>query len=161
MNSEESGVSIYEHILAHLPPEGPGLLPGGERLPDEPDPEEFEIRFTPGLLDEVLERGSEVDNQRAASTLVQRIREAIAHQESAESWNDLIRDLNAQEGIGFLDPLLDRVYHAGFPRPKLRDLALRLATRASDRGPVKVGIVLLGLCARHRDKDVLLEAGPA
>lgn len=54
----ENRDSIYDHVLAHIPEDGPGLLPGGERLPDDPEPNpsgEVTIRLAPGLIDEILE----------------------------------------------------------------------------------------------------------
>jgi hypothetical protein len=71
----------------------------------------------------------------------------------------LVEELRGKENLGFLDPLLSRVSHAGFRRGEIRDLALGLATHSSDRTPVKVGITLLGLCATIEDRDILLSLG--
>lgn len=47
------GPSIYEHVRRHVPPDGSlGLLPGGERLPDQ-DELEGEVRWIPGARDGV------------------------------------------------------------------------------------------------------------
>ena len=158
----EERVSIYDHILAHIPEDGPWLLPGGERLPDEPerDPEEgITVTWAPGLIDEILERGTVVGNEQAAGTSLRLIEDVLRDPSAPGPYDALIEDLRSKENVGFLDPLVSRVYHAGFRRDQIRDLALRLATRSSDRMPVKVGIALLGLCATIEDRDTLLSLG--
>jgi len=39
--------SLYDHVRAHLDPDGPGLLAGGDRLPDE-DRSGDAIAWAPG-----------------------------------------------------------------------------------------------------------------
>jgi hypothetical protein len=51
-------VSIFEHISAHLPDDGPGLTEGGDLLPDEPGLEEKPVRLAPGLHDHIVDPGS-------------------------------------------------------------------------------------------------------
>jgi hypothetical protein len=157
----ENRVSIYDHVLAHIPEDGPGLLPGGTRLLDEaePDPSEVTVTFAPGLIDAIHEQGTEVTNQQAAAASFRLIEDVLRHPSATGPYEVLIEDLRGKEHLGFADPLLSRVYHAGFGRREIRDLALRLATRSSDRTPVKVGIVLLGLCATMEDRDILLSLG--
>src|SRR5947208_1083179 len=69
--------SIYEHIRAHVPAAGPGLLPGGEILPDE-EGRNDRIKWAPGALDGVASHHgfrSEAGNVDEAFDL---IREAVA-----------------------------------------------------------------------------------
>jgi hypothetical protein len=157
----ENRVSIYDHVLAHIPEDGPGLLPGGTRLPDEAesDPSEVTVTFAPGLIDEILERGTEVADEQAAADSFRLIQEVVRHPSATGPHEALNEDLCGKENLGFLDPLVSQVYHAGFGRQEIRDLALGLATRSSDRTPVKVGVVLLGLCATIQDRDILLSLG--
>jgi hypothetical protein len=157
----ENRVSIYDHVLAHIPEGGPGLLPGGTPLPDEaePDPSEVTVTFVPGLIDEILEQGTEVANEQAAADSFRLIQDVVRHPSATGPYEVLIEDLCGKENLGFLDPLVSQVYHAGFGRQEIRDLALGLATRSSDRTPVKVGITLLGLCATIQDRDILLSLG--
>jgi hypothetical protein len=155
-------VSIYDHVLAHIPEDGPGLLPGGTRLPDDPEPDpsgEVIIGFAPGLVDEILEQGTEVANEQAAGASFRLIQDVLRYPSATGPYEALIEDLCGKENLGFLDPLVSQVYHAGFGRQEIRDLALGLATRSSDRTPVKVGIVLLGLCATIEDREILLSLG--
>jgi hypothetical protein len=158
----ENRVSIHDHVLAHIPEDGPGLLPGGTRLPDDPEPDasgEVTVSLAPGLMDEILEQGTDVANEQAAAASFRLIEDVLRHPSATGPYEALIEDLRGKQNLGFLDPLLSQVYHAGFGRQEIRDLALRLATRSSDRTPVKVGIVLLGLCATIEDRDILLSLG--
>lgn len=160
--SSENRVSIYDHIRAHIPEDGPGLLPGGERLPDEP-PSDAEddliITWAPGLRDEILERGTTIAHEQAAAASLRLIEDVLREPSASSPFEVLIDDLRSKDNLGFLDPLMSRVYHAGFRREQMRELALRLATRSRDRMPVKVGIALLGLCATIEDRDPLLSLG--
>jgi hypothetical protein len=117
------------------------------------------VTFAPGLIDAILEQGTVIANEQAAATSFRLIEDVLRHPSAPEPYDALIEDLCAKENLGFADPLLSQVYHAGFGRQEIRDLALGLATRSSDRTPVKVGIVLLGLCATIEDRDVLLSLG--
>jgi hypothetical protein len=156
----ENRVSIYDHVLAHIPEDGPGLLPGGKRLPDDPEPDpNGEVTMAPGLMDEILERGTVVVNEQAAAASFRLIEGVLRHPLAPGPYEALIEDLRGKENLGFLDPLLSRVSQARFRREEIRDLALGLATRSSDRTPVKVGITLLGLCATIADRDILLSLG--
>jgi hypothetical protein len=160
--SGEKRVSIYDHIRAHIPDDGPGLLPGGERLPDEPEPDPDEgvtVAWAPGLIDEILEQGTAVTNEQAAAATLRLIQDVIRHPTTGDPYGALIEDLTGKGNLGFLDPLVNRVYHDRFRRDEIRDLALSLATRSSDRTAVKVGIALLGLCATIEDRDCLLALG--
>jgi hypothetical protein len=158
----ENRVSIYDHVLAHIPEDGPGLLPGGNRLPDDPEPDpsgEATVGFAPGLMDEILEQGTAVANEQAAAASFRLIQDVLRHPSAPGPYEALVEDLRGKENLGFLDPLLSRVSQAGFRRAEVRGLALGLATRSSDRTPVKVGITLLGLSATIEEREILLSLG--
>ena len=158
----ETRVSIYDHVLAHIPEDSPGLLPGGNRLPDDPQPDpsgEATVSLAPGLMDEILEQGTAEANEQAAAASFRLIQDVLRHPSAAGPYDALVEDLRGKENLGFLDPLISRVYDAGLRREEIRDLALGLATRSSDRTPVKVGVVLLGLCATIEDREILLSLG--
>jgi len=117
------------------------------------------ISLASGLIDEILDQGTVVANEQAAAASLRLIEDVLRHPLATGPHEALIEDLRGKGNLGFLDPLLSRVYHAGFRREEIRDLALGLATRSSDRTPVKVGIALLGLCATIEDRDILLSLG--
>lgn len=153
-----SAVSIYEHILAHLPPDGPGLTPGGELLPDEPD-RESGFHIAPGLMDHVVDPGPVLENEQAAAGSFRKFEAAVTDPSSASAFGELIEALRANEETGFFDPFVRRVYQSGLPRDRVREVALRLIKRSVDRMPVKVGVCALGLCARRKDREILLTIG--
>jgi hypothetical protein len=154
-------VSIYQHISSNVPPDG-GVLPRqADRLPDEPEPEPdgFEFRLAPGLNDEILDHGSVLSSQQRGAVSFGLLERAVRHPWDRQAFQRLNADLLTSQELGFIDPLIERVQRAGLPRAQLRKIALRLATRSNRRTPVKVGVVLLGLCASEADRDVLLTLG--
>lgn len=59
--------SIYEHIREHIPETGPGLKPGGEKLPDDEHlRDETGLGWAPGALDGVSARHVGVDPSKVA-----------------------------------------------------------------------------------------------
>jgi hypothetical protein len=153
---DSTKTSIYQHVVANLSAEGPGLSPGGDLLPDDPRGEEDIIRFAPGLLDRILDPGTALSAEQMASSLMPPFVEAASASARGEPYVVLYRQLVVIEQLGFLDPFLRRVIASRLPRRKVRSVALRLVTESTDRLPVKVGIALLGICARRHDERVLL-----
>ena len=151
--------SIYEHVLAHIPADGPGLLPGGDVLPDDPNGDEDVVRLAPGLMDRILDRGTELSAEQTASSLMPAFVEAALGSAAGDPYAVLYRQLVAIEQLGFLEPFVRRVVASGVPRRKVRSVALRLVTESTDRLPVKVGIALLGICALKQDEGTLLMIG--
>jgi hypothetical protein len=155
-SGESTTTSIYEHVVAHMPAKGPGLSPGGDLLPDDPRGEEDTIRFAPGLRDRILDPGTALSAEQMASSLMPPFVEAASASARGEPYVVLYRQLVVIEQLGFLDPFLRRVVASHLPRRKVRSVALRLVTESTDRLPVKVGIALLGICARRQDEGVML-----
>jgi len=125
-------------------------------LPDDPSLEEDVLRFAPGLLDRILDPGTALSAEQVASSLMPSFVEAASASARGEPYVVLYRRLMAIEQLGFLDPFLRRVVASRLPRRKVRSVALRLVTESADRLPVKVGIALLGICARRQDERILL-----
>lgn len=158
MGTSENDVSIYEHIRAHVPV-GPGLAEGGMFLPDEPEPEPGSITFAPGLMDQILELGSPSSSEEAAARAFHLLEDAVKDPSSSDAYDRLHEELRANDLLGFLDPLIRRVFQSRLRRSDVRRIALPLATRSNDRMSVKVGIALLGLCATLEDRPTLLTLG--
>ena len=58
--------SIFDHVARHVPGEGPGLLEGGDALPDDEAHGEGGIRFAPGALEGTFVRfGAELGDDDA------------------------------------------------------------------------------------------------
>jgi hypothetical protein len=155
-SGESTTTSIYEHVVAHMPAKGPGLSPGGDLLPDDPRGEEDTIRFAPGLRDRILDPGTALSAEQMASSLMPPFVQAASASARGEPYVVLYRQLVVVEQLGFLEPFVRRVIASRLPRRKVRSVALRLVTESTDRLPVKVGIALLGICARRHDERILL-----
>ena len=139
--------SLHEHIRRHLQPDGVGLAPGGETLPDEEETDESEIRWVAGGLDGTMGHhfGAEEDPENIEEILGA-MRAVLDRAETAR-FRDLYELLRQERAVGLADPLLEalRESPASQPLDRLRDLARWLATRAPDREPVKIGMAILGL----------------
>ena len=151
-----SSISIFDHISAHLPDGGPGLTEGGDYLPDEPGPEEEQVRLAPGLHDHMVDPGSVLAAEQTAASVLKVFVETAYRSAPAESFGRLYQRLIDVEEIGFLEPFVRRVYESRLKRGDVRAVALRLVTGSTDRLPVKTGIALLGICARREDQQLLL-----
>jgi hypothetical protein len=159
MNAVAPESSIYQHILAHLPAEGSGLTPGGDVLPDDPRPDDDTVRWAPGLIDHILDPGTDLSAEQTAASLLRAFIEAARDPAAGEPYVEFNRQLAEVKELGFLDPFARRVIEARLPRRSVRSVALRLVTESPERLPVKVGIALLGTCARREDQRILVTIG--
>lgn len=151
-------VTIYQHVVAHLPREGPGLSEGGDVLPDDPQPADQEgvVRLAPGLADHILDPGSELAGEQAAAAVVRDFVGMTHGRAPSETYERFYRRLVDIEELGFLEPFVRRVFGSPVKKRDVRRIALRLVTESTDRLPVKTGIALLGICARREDQRLLL-----
>lgn len=151
--------SIFEHVRAHLPESGPGLREGGETLPDDAE-QPGRVRWAPGAWDGVvthhMRQGESADK---VERLVREVRFAAAGWPGSWGYARLYRSAQDHGLVTLLDPLLARLREPGPPPPRLHRLGLCLATEARHRGPVKLGISLLGLFPAEAHRDVLLTLG--
>ncbi len=157
----EGRVAIYEHIASHLDSTGARLTDAGDRLPDEEvRSDDGGLKWVSGGLDGAFGRhvggGGDTEAARKVSELVVRISRRGASADQIELYQVLTPD----GVIDYLDPALERVAKAGIrPQPHLHEFARFLATKAPDRGPVKLGIALLGLIGDAADRDVVMLLG--
>jgi hypothetical protein len=151
--------SLYEHIRRHFDPGRPGLLEGGEALPDEAG-RDSEIHWVPGGMDGSFGHhfGGGADSDTAGEVFAA-VRECLARADPAR-FRHLYSLIAEENALDFVDPLLEKVradnsIHAG----RVRVLAHWLATQAPDREPVKLGVALLGLFPGDEDRDLFLTLG--
>lgn len=154
--------SLYEHIRRHLQPDGVGLAPEGETLPDEEEKDDSELQWSAGALDGTMGHhfGAGEDPENIEQTL-SALRAVLNRAETAR-FRDLYEWLRQGRAVGLADPLLEalRESHASQPLDRLRDLARWLATQAPDREPVKIGMAILGLFGEEdEDRDLFLTLG--
>jgi hypothetical protein len=152
---EPARVSIYDHIRSHLPVQGPGLTPGGETLPDEPD-QEGPVRWAPGAYDGV---GTHHMGQSSDPVVVTEIAHLIQEAgNGGDGFGVLERRLREIEPISFVDPLMRTVATSRPDTRRLMAVGKRLAKTSSSRNSVKVGIVLMGML-RRSNRDVFMTLG--
>lgn len=153
--------SICEHILRHLQPDGVGLAPGGETLPDEEETDDSEVRWGAGALDGTMGHhfGAGEDPEDGGQ-VVRAVLAALGRVETGH-FRDLYELLRQGQAVGLADPLLAalRESQASLPLDRLQTLARWLATQAPDREPVKIGMAILGLFGGEEDRDLLLALG--
>jgi hypothetical protein len=125
-------------------------------LPDDPGRDEDVLRIAPGLVDRILDPGTSLSAEQTASSLVPLFVKAAFAWARGEPYVVFYRQLVAVELLGFLEPFVRRVIASRVPRRMVRSVALRLVTESADRLPVKVGIALMGFCARRQDERILL-----
>lgn len=152
----EARPSIYEHVRSHVPAEGPGLTEGGAQLPDEP-PTANGVRWMAGALDGVTghHMSGEPDEARAAAVV--RLIERAATGADRE-YRALEAGVPADDLLRLADPVAERLDRSRVSREQIRSLGRRLATTSADRGPVKLGIILLGRVPGG-ERDVLMTLG--
>ena len=151
--------SIYDHVRRHVPPEGPGLLEGGEKLPDE-DELEGRVRWAPGAMDGVGTHhfGTGADDGEH-DEVFDLVFAATSGSPSAGAFDRLYARLVSCSAIALVDPLLERIGLSPLPPARIHELGRRLAERSRHREPVKVGIALLGAVRGADDRELLATLG--
>ena len=155
--TEPKRQSIYDHIRSHLPPDGPGLIEGGETLPDESD-QVGDLRWAPGALDGVsthhMALGSEDQQVDDVVDLIQRAASA-----SGKDVRELERRLRDAEALSIVDQLLQRLAASPPPIRGTEAVGRRLATTSGSRNAVKIGISLLGIISGPNNRDLFMVLG--
>ncbi|MFZ5827584.1 MAG: hypothetical protein ACOY94_25050 [Bacillota bacterium] len=151
--------SIYEHIRAHLRVDGPGLLPGGDSLPDDgftPDAR----RLAPGAADSLTNQPVFLQPRvEDVSGIVEALVE-LSLRPTARSRRQLEVLVRGRRCIRLIDPLLSAVrdderIHQATLYPELR----RLLVVTHWREVAKLCIALLGLYRQEADLDLLRTFG--
>lgn len=150
--------SIYEHLRTHVHPEVPGLLPGGETLPDSKRYEMGKtLRYAAGAEEAIFSHHWRTgQNSSFADEVAAALDRIVAHQSGAPAaLYDLI---TAADSRGYREPLrLELQRRAKGSIERYEDIGRWLAFSSADREAVKLGIALLGLPAINGfDLDALL-----
>jgi hypothetical protein len=150
--------SIYSFILSHLDEVG-RLVGPGTALPDEAVVMSGGLRWAPGAMDGAFGHhggggGSDALAESAAKAFV-----AACKRPTRRRLRGLYKAVQSDNVLDFLDPLIEKLVQLQPDRDRLHDLGRWLATTASDRGAVKVGIAILGVTGLDRDVDVVRALG--
>lgn len=132
--------SIYAFLAARV--DDLGRLPDDVVLPDE-EPEPTKLRWAPGALDGVLGHHGGADADAEAQRLAELVADAAADPRE-QRLTELLS--NCPENIlGLADPMIERLIELGPTRDGVHRVGRWLAATATERGPVKLGIALLGV----------------
>jgi hypothetical protein len=147
--------SLYQYIGMHIDATTGRVSPESMTLPDEPVTRQFSrLRWVPGALEGLGTRHMQWDGSAKASQAMTLLEQYAGGDNSAEP--ALYEMLRADDVVTFYNDTLDyasaRIRDA---EPRLHDLARRLATESTDRGPVKFGIAMLGSMGDESDLAIV------
>jgi len=148
--------SIYRFLHRQLA-DGHGL--DDVVLPDE-DQVAGRLKFAAGAWDGVV--GHHVADRK--SELVDGLFTAVTAAAASgflarRRYAHLYERARSPELLSAIDPLLGRIRESGIDGVRLHAVAVRLATESAHRGPVKLGIALLGLFPATSHREELLTLG--
>lgn len=153
--------SIFDYVRACVPESGPGLRDGVYRLPDKPVPGD-QLRYFREGWEIIPSRANRTELRRKLDQLVREVQFVAGGWPGSWGYARLYRSAQDPDLELLLDRLFARLrkqFRKQGPPSSLHPLGLRLATEARHRGPVKLGIVLLGLFPAEAHRDVLLTLG--
>lgn len=148
--------SIYEHIRDHLPVDGPGLLPGGERLPDDGFTPDGGRRLAPGAADSLSNQPIFLQARSEETGAILTALEELSRRPSVKNRRHLEALVRGRRCIRVIDPLLEamrgesRIDQAAL-YPELR----RMLLETHWREVAKLCIALLGLYREASDVALL------
>ncbi len=143
--------SIYQHILHHLNPDGPGLLPGGKALPDDGFVPAGR-RLPPGAADGMSGQRIPLGQSNPSVTPVLEALIELSRRPSARTRRRLEKAMRTRPCIELIDPLLEAIR----TDPRMDAVALypevrRLLVDTHWREVVKLCIGILGLYQQEED----------
>lgn len=137
------GVPIYEHIRRHVDP-SLGRLAARTELPDDEKAMSGQLRWAPGAMDGVFsQHGSSHAAERAEE--VAGLLALVCRRPSVRNLRNLYAAVADDDVLTYVDALVEALTREPPARQALHAVGKWLATTASDRGPVKLGVALLGL----------------
>ncbi|WP_332641948.1 hypothetical protein [Aeromicrobium sp.] len=150
--------SIYEFIRGHLDEVGRLVEPAAS-LPDEATVMSGDLKWAPGAMDGAFgHHGGGAGSAQLADSAAQAF-VAASKRPTRRRLSRLYKAVQSDNVLDFMDPLIEKLVQLQPDRGRLHDLGRWLATTASDRGAVKVGIAILGVTGLDRDVDVVRALG--
>jgi hypothetical protein len=151
------GLPIYEHIRRHVDPSG--RLPAEVGLPDDGrTPLTRKGDWAPGAVDGIFSfHGSGSSPRRAAE--IAGLLVSACRRPSVRNLRALYEGAAPDGVMGYVDVLADALRADPPSSSVLHAIGKWLATTAPDRGPVKLGIALLGITGPGADLAVVRTLG--
>jgi hypothetical protein len=150
------GVAIYEHIRTHVEPSG--RLPDEVGLPDDEKLTAGQFRWAPGAMDGVFGHHSSTDAAARAVEVAGLLGAACRHP-TVRNLRTLYAAVADDDVVSYVDALVETITREPPDRQALHTIGRWLATTAPDRGPVKLGIALLGFTGLGPDVAVVRTLG--
>ena len=150
--------SIYDHISSHTESDQPGLIEGGETLPDEARVNEgSQIRWAAGAMDGVMgHHMGQGDNDELVRNAVDLVL-AYCESPTATTKGALYQHVIEGNTLPLIDPIIEAlVGNEQLNHERLYELAYSFVTEAPDREPVKFGTAILGLY-RNPENETLFQ----
>ena len=149
--------SIYEVVRAGLGADG--RLPAqGFALPDDPAPAPDQLLWAPGAIDGVLagpgKKAAKKQARAASHALVKATRQPTERRLAT-----LYETLRDESSLGYVDKMIEYVVTADPDAGTVHDLGVWLATTATDRSPVKIGLALVGITGLRDAGEVVMTLG--
>ncbi|OKJ95638.1 hypothetical protein AMK34_21725 [Amycolatopsis sp. CB00013] len=151
-----AGVALYEHIRRNLDPSG--RLPAEVGLPDDARVMSDRLRWVPGAMDGVIGHHGSADGTDRA-TEVARLLAMACRRPSARQLRKLYAGVMDDDVMDYVDALMERLGRERLDGRALHRVGKWLAVTAPDRGPVKLGIALLGVTGLGDDVAVVRTLG--
>jgi len=151
------GVAFFDFATGLLPSSGRGPLPeGAHPLPDEPEPQPNQIRFSAGAVDAVIAGESEGQGPLAAAAAVLELLRSKPSQRGLSAVVDRLAEAGDPANV---DRLIEAVANGRPPRDRLAALARWLCRHGTRREVVKAGIALLGVSGTETDVALITRLG--
>lgn len=152
------GQTYFAHALALAALHGPGPWPdGGEPLPDARPRDPNQITMSDAVFDGIRTQHGGAGAGEGAAKLSELLRAALLDPPSAGLLRRLHGAATRIDPLAVADGLAQHL--AGLPRERVRALGRWLAEHGVRRGPVALGVVLIGLAGDERDAELLLLLG--
>ncbi|MCE1247317.1 MAG: hypothetical protein LWY06_11790 [Firmicutes bacterium] len=151
-------ISAFEHIFNHINPNGPGLLPGGEILPDD-DIVEFEedIHWSPGAMD-VMGGKPEFTDKTDLENLIQEFMDAfhnVSENPTEETIGLLEQKLSYPDTLAVIDKVLRKlVVDSSVNQSVIYNVCRYIMLESPYRGAVKFAIGVTGLYGQKQDIEI-------
>ena len=152
------GVAIYDHIRAHLEPSS-GRLTSGDDLPDDEKAMSGRLRWAPGAMDGVLRQHGGAGPATDRAEKIAGLLTLTCRRPSVRNLRDLYTSVGEDDVLGYVDVLVEVLTREPPNRQALHAIGRWLATTATDRGPVKLGIALLGITGLGNEVAVVRTLG--
>lgn len=156
--------SIYEHVRRHICPDGPGLMEGGDELPDEEDIREQQrgLRWAAGALDGVMAHhtsGKPEEWERRVTEL-HRALIRLAERPGPQTRARVRMLFRTEEVRRLVDPLLMRlITHPPRRQDRFYEEMKRLFLESGYRNEVKFAMAILACFCGQEDADLFRTIG--